>query len=101
MNWQDLATRVRKFDIATCWAPVDLRNDPRVREHLAVVRFTITVSTWQPSTSATTPATMATGYTTITHDEEQHLPFGDNAEWSDITRYGEYIQVITEWAQLI
>jgi hypothetical protein len=40
-------------------------------------------------------------YTTITHGAEQQLPFGDNVDWSDITRYGEYIQVVTQWAQLI
>ncbi len=40
-------------------------------------------------------------YTTITEDAEEHLAFGDFAFWSDITTYGEHIQVATSWAQLI
>jgi hypothetical protein len=41
MTWQNLAPKVAKFDIAHAWAPVDPRDDPRVREHLAVVRIAI------------------------------------------------------------
>jgi hypothetical protein len=42
MSWRDLDTRVRRFEIATAWDWVqDPRNDTRVRENLAVVRFTI------------------------------------------------------------
>ncbi|MBF6445969.1 hypothetical protein [Nocardia farcinica] len=41
MEWPDLASRICPVDIATDWAPVGMRDDARVREHLAVVRFTI------------------------------------------------------------
>jgi hypothetical protein len=101
MEWHDLATRVPKFDIATAWDAVDIRNDLRVREHLAVVRFTISRLYLAAINVSDDDSHDGDWYTTITHDAEQQLPFGDNAEWSDITRYGEYIQVATEWAQLI
>jgi hypothetical protein len=39
-------------------------------------------------------------YTAITDDAEVNLPFGDHANWSDIVRYGEHIQVVDEWQQL-
>jgi len=40
MAWKDLAIRVRKFEVTTAWSPVQV-GDPRVREHRAVVRFTV------------------------------------------------------------
>jgi hypothetical protein len=101
MNWQDLATRVTKFDIGTAWSPVNLPNDPRVREHLAVVRFTINRLYLAAINVSDDDSHDGDWYTTISDDAEQQLPLGDNAEWSDITRYGEYIQVVTQWAQLI
>lgn len=101
MTWQDLAARVAKFDIAMTWAAVEPRDDPRVREHLAVVRFTVGGRYLAAINVSDDDTHDGDWYTTISHDAEQHLPFGDNAEWSDITRYGEYVQVVTEWAQLI
>jgi hypothetical protein len=81
--------------------PVDLHNDLRVREHLAVVRFTINRMYLAAINVNDDDSHDGDWYTTICQDVEQNLPFGDRAEWSSITRYGEYIQVVTEWAQLI
>jgi hypothetical protein len=101
MTWPDLAARVPKFDIATAWAPVDLHNDPTVREHLAVVRFTINRMYLAAINVSDDDSHDGDWYTTINADAEQQLPFGDNDEWSEIAQYGEYIQVVTQWAQLI
>lgn len=100
MTWRDLATKVAKFDIATAWASVDPRDDPRVREHLAVVRFTINAQYLAAINVSDDDTPCGDWYTTISDEAEQHLPFGDHAEWSDITRFGEYIQVVTEWVPL-
>lgn len=101
MSWDDLASKVAMLDIASGWAPVDPRDDPRVREHLAVVRFTINRLYLAAINVSDDDTHDGDWYTTISHDTEQDLPFGDNAEWTDITRHGEYIQVVTQWAQLI
>jgi len=46
------------------------------------------------------PIEYSTG-TTITDDISGRVPFGDYASWSDVTRYGQHIQVVTAWAQLV
>jgi hypothetical protein len=101
MSWRDLASRVGRFDVATAWAPVDLHNDSRVREHLSVVRFTLNRLYLAAINVSDDEAHDGDWYTTITDSAEEHLPFGDNADWSDILQYGEYIQVVTTWAQLL
>jgi hypothetical protein len=100
MTWRDLATKVAKFHIATAWATVDSLNDPRVREHLAVVRFTINSQYLAAINVSENDMHYGDWYTTISDEAEHHLPFGDHAEWSDITRSGEYVQVVTEWVPL-
>lgn len=100
MTWQDLAAKVAKFDIATAWAAVDPRNDPRVREYLAVVRFTINRHYLAAINVSDDNTHDGDWYTTISDDAERRLPFGDCTGWSDIARYGEYVQVVTAWVPL-
>jgi hypothetical protein len=101
MSWRDLAPKVAKFDIASAWAPVDPFDDARVRQHLAVVRFTINNRYLAAINVSDDDTYDGDWYTTINDEAERQLPFGDNAEWSDIARYGEYVQVVTQWARLI
>ena len=101
MTWEELARRVRNFEIATAWAPVDPRNDPRVREHLAVVRFTINRLYLAGINVSDDDTHDGDWYTTVRHDDGQDIPFDGTPDWSDIARYGEYIQVVTQWAQRV
>ncbi|WP_454561296.1 hypothetical protein [Mycobacterium haemophilum] len=103
MSWHDLDTRVRGFENATAWDWVrDLRNDTRVRENLAVVRFTIG-GLYLAAVNVCDDEYDVEGdwYTTITDEVSERLPFGSRADWSDIARYGTQIQVATGWAQLV
>jgi hypothetical protein len=100
MCWTDLARRVRAFEIATAWAPVELRSDLRVRQHRAVIRFSIVGKYLAAINVCDNSSIEGEWYTTITDDAEVNLPFGDYANWSDIVRYGEHIQVVDEWQQL-
>ncbi|WP_375481524.1 hypothetical protein [uncultured Mycobacterium sp.] len=102
MSWSDLAARVRAFEIATAWDWVtDARNDPRVREYLAVVRFTIAGLYFAAINVCDESSEAGNWYTTITDELSERLPIGNIARWSEITRYGEYIQVVTAWAQAL
>ena len=100
MLWDGLAQRVRSFEIATKWAPIDLRSDLRVRQHRAVIRFSIGGKYLAAINVCDNSSIEGEWYTTITDDAEVNLPFGDHANWSDIVRYGEHIQVVDEWQQL-
>ena len=101
MTWKDLARRVRKFDVAVAWAPVDPHDDPRVREYLAVTRFTIN-GLYLAAINVDDGGTLeGNWYTTISDRAEDDLPFGDYADWSEILTYGQHVQVVTSWAQLI
>jgi hypothetical protein len=100
MNWRDLSTRVRAFQVAIGWA-MARRGDPRVREYRAVVRFTVNGRYLAAVNVCEGRAYEGDWYTTVTEDAQQHLPFGDYVDWSDIERYGEHVQVVTEWASLV
>lgn len=100
MQWRDLAIRVRRFEIATGWSAVP-HGDPRVREHRAVVRFTINGLYLAAVNVCENLAHEGDWYTTITEEAEQYLPSGDYVDWSYIQRYGQHIQVVTGWAHLI
>ena len=79
MMWKDLARRVRKFDVAVAWAPVDPRDDPRVREYLAMTRFT-TNGLYLAAVNVDDSGTLeGNWYTTISDPAEDDLPFGDYA----------------------
>ncbi|ORW04067.1 hypothetical protein AWC13_01030 [Mycobacterium kubicae] len=100
MKWHELAPRMGDFGIARAWSQVDPRGDLRVRQHLAVVRFTVGGLYIAAVNISKDGDHDGLWYTTICDDAEGDLPFGDYADWSDITEYGENIQVVTEWAQL-
>lgn len=100
MSWTRLAARVRKFDIATAWNPVDPRGDARVREHLAVIRFTIGEMYIAAINVRAAAREGGDWYTTITEQAEEHLPFSNRTEWSEIVMIGRQIQVVTAWAPL-
>ncbi|WP_329405746.1 TerD family protein [Nocardia vinacea] len=100
MSWKDLAARVRKFDIATAWSPVHQHEDSRVREYLAVVRFTIGRTHLAAINVCADGREGGAWYTTTTERNRQQLPFGDRAEWSEIVCNGRDIQMATAWVQL-
>jgi hypothetical protein len=100
MNWRDLAVRVRRFEIATTWSPLQ-RNDLRVREHRAVVRFTVNGLYLAAVNISEDRRHAGDWYNTITEVDEGYLPSVDYSEWSNIERYGGHIQLVTGWAQLI
>lgn len=101
MQWRDLAAKVKHFDIATKWADIKYAADPRIREHLAVIRFTINNLYLAAINIDKAGSIAGDWYTTITDRAEDDLPFGDYADWSDIAEYGQHIQVVTAWAQLV
>ncbi|WP_329406673.1 TerD family protein [Nocardia vinacea] len=100
MSWSALASRVRKFEIATAWAPVDRRGDARVRASLAVVRFSIGGRYLAALNISSNGTEEGDWYTTVTERAGRHLPFGSYAAWSDIAQHGKQIQVVTAWAPL-
>ncbi|WP_425295631.1 TerD family protein [Nocardia abscessus] len=100
MAWSDLAARVRAFDIATDWAPVGKHGDARVREHLAIVRFTIGSNYLAALNIDKYGRAEGDWYTTVTRRTSPRLPLGDLADWSEITEHGTHIQVATGWRQL-
>lgn len=100
MDWADLASRVRTFDIATAWAPVGKHGDPRVREQLAVVRFTIGSNYLAALNIDKHGRAEGDWYTTVTRRTSSRLPLGDLADWSEITEHGTHVQVATGWRQL-
>jgi hypothetical protein len=101
MRWDDLYPHGHAFEIATAWSAIANPYDPRVFEHLAVVRFTIAgmylaaLCIWDDGER------VGDWYTTITDQASGQLPFGSFADWSDIIRYGAHVQVATTWAQLL
>jgi hypothetical protein len=101
MRWDDLCPQVRQFEIATAWDAVTSPYDPRVAQHLAVVRFTIggmylaALCIWDERQR------IGDWYTTITNQASEYLPFGHFANWSDIFSNGAHVQVVTSWAQLL
>lgn len=100
MDWPSLASRVRTFEIASGWAPIHTDEDARVRNHLAVVRFTIVGRYLAAINISDDRSPEGDWYTTVTDDAELDLPFGDYAYWSDILRYGAHVQVVTSWGPL-
>nr|WP_280410884.1 TerD family protein [Nocardia asiatica] len=100
MAWPDLASRVRTFDIATDWAPVGEHGDARVREHLAVVRFTIGSNYLAALNIDKYGRAEGDWYTTVTRRTSSRLPLGDLADWTEITEHGTHIQVATGWREL-
>ncbi len=100
MTWQNLAPRVRTFEIATEWAPVAAQGDTRVCECKAVVRFTIGAVYLAAVNIDDCGRVEGDWYTTVTEGTAVDLPFGDFAQWSEISRHGTHIQVATAWRRL-
>ncbi|MFR9774288.1 TerD family protein [Nocardia sp. SC052] len=100
MDWPDLASQVRTFDIATDWAPVGKHGDARVCEHLAVVRFTIGSNYLAALNIDKYGRAEGDWYITATRRTSSRLPLGDLADWSEITKQGTHIQIATGWRQL-
>lgn len=100
MKWHELAPRMGEFEVATAWSEVEPHGDTQVCQHDAVVRFTVGGLYLAAVNISKTGDLEGEWYTTISDDVEGDLPFGDYADWSDITEYGGNIQVVTEWTQL-
>ncbi|CAM4044119.1 TerD family protein [Nocardia ninae] len=100
MSWTHLASRVRKFDIATAWDPVDPHGDARVREYLAVIRFTIGNAYIAAINIRTDAREDGDWYTTTTEQAEEQLPISRRPEWSEIATTARHIQMATAWAPL-
>lgn len=97
MKWHELAPRMGAFELATGWSEVEPRGDLWVRQHRAVVRFTIDGIYLAAVNVSETRDHEGEWYTTISDDAESQLPFGDYAYWSEIAEYSQHIQVVTEW----
>ncbi|WP_280217584.1 TerD family protein [Nocardia neocaledoniensis] len=100
MSWASLGTRVRSFDIATGFAPVNPRGDARTRQSLAVVRFTMGGHYLAAINVSSSGSEEGDWYTTVTDAVADRLPFADYADWSDISRYGQHVQVVSEWTPI-
>jgi len=100
MSWQNLASQVRKFEIATTWAPVAGFGDPRIREHLAVVRFMIGDLYLAAVNIRADGRPEGDWYTTITDHTEKRAPLGSRTDWSEIVKNGQHIQIAAVWAPL-
>ncbi len=101
MSWANLGSRVRSFDIATGFVPVDRRGDARTRQSLAVVRFTMGGHYLAAINVCSRGSEEGYWYTTVTEAVADRLPFADYADWSDIARHGQHVQVVSEWTQLL
>jgi hypothetical protein len=97
MTWQEIATPARKFERATGWTAVDPRNDPRVRQRLAVVRFLVSDHYLAAVNIARDGSYEGDWYTTVTQQAERHLPIGDCPSWSQISHFGHSIEIPTGW----
>ncbi|OBJ43106.1 hypothetical protein A5621_00840 [Mycobacterium colombiense] len=100
MAWKDLAMRVRHFEIARTWLSVDQRGNTQTREQFAVIRFTINGVYLVAINVAGDGRSEGDWYTSIDGAAEQRLPFGDQADWSEIVRHGQYIEVASAWTSL-
>lgn len=102
MHWRELTKRVRVFEIAAVWAPVtDPRYYPHVEEDHAVTRFSIAGLYLAAVHITDDSGVQDAWYTTITDNLSMRLGLPGILNWSDIVNYGQQIQVVTEWAQLI
>lgn len=91
MGWPQLAKKVRKLDYATCLESVNLRDDPRVREHRAVVCF------------------LRDGHYTAAINIDENRTWdgswygtnnlGGNVTWGEILQWGQQLRVVTSWVQ--
>lgn len=99
MKWNDLAPKMGEFEIAAAWSEVDLRADSRIREHLAVVRFTLKGLYLVALNIDQRCSYEGDWYTTITEDAEEKLPLGDYADWPQIRATCEHSQVVTAWTK--
>jgi hypothetical protein len=97
MTWQEIATPARKFERATGWTAVDPRNDPRVRQRLAVVRFLVSDHYLAAVNIARDGSYEGDWYTTVTQQAERHLPIGDCPSWSQISHFGHSMEIPTGW----
>lgn len=97
MSWQELATPARKFECATGWTAINPRSDPRVRQRLAVVRFTVSDHYLAAINIARDGSYEGDWYTTVTQQAERHLPIGDCPSWSQISHFGHSIEMPTGW----
>jgi len=95
--WDELATPTRKFECASGWTAVDPRNDPRVRDHLAVIRFIIAGQYLAAINIADDRSYEGYWYTTLTEQAAQNLPIRGQPTWSEIGRFGRSIEMATEW----
>ncbi|MGA5467139.1 hypothetical protein [Mycobacterium sp. NPDC050041] len=98
-TWRHLAPQVRQFEVVTAWDSVGSR-DPRVRKHLAVVRFSIAGHYLAGVFISHDHSGRGDWYTTISDENDEELPYADWQEWSAIKRHGQHIQVATGWATL-
>ncbi|GGN94209.1 TerD family protein [Nocardia rhizosphaerihabitans] len=100
MSWTNLGSQVRKFDIATGFAPIDRPGDTRTRQSLAVVRFTMSGHYLAAINVCSRGSEEGDWYTTVTESVADRLPFADYAGWADIAQYGQHIQVVSAWTPL-
>lgn len=100
MIWKELATPARKFERADGWTRVDPHDDPRILQHLAVVRFIIDGQYLAAINIARDGSYEGDWYTTVTEQAGQDLPIGDCPSWSEICHFGRSIDMPTIWERV-
>lgn len=97
MAWPDLTRHLRKFDIATEFAPIDNHGDPRTRHHLAAIRFIVDSNYLAALNISTTGDHDGDWYTTVTTTAARHLPIYEFTTWPEISEHGHHIQIASSW----
>jgi hypothetical protein len=99
MAWDELAAPGRKFEYAARFTAIDPRDDPRVRDHLAVVRFIVAGRYLAAINIADDLSYEGYWYTTATEQIERNMPIACRI-WSEISRFGRSIEMATDWELL-
>jgi len=98
MSWKELGPRLSNFDYATSVAAVTQHDDPRVREHLAVIDFMIGDFHVAAINVSNDGSRDGDWYTTIPDVAASSSPIGSgNVTWSEITRFAGSPRVVTSW----
>ncbi|MEV4209160.1 TerD family protein [Nocardia salmonicida] len=100
MSWPNLGSRLRKFDIATGFAPTDRHDDAQTRQSLAVVRFTAGGHYLAAINITPRGSENSTWYTTATESIADRLPLSSYTSWPEIAQHGQHIQVVSEWTSI-
>ena len=100
MHWKDLGPRLSNFDYAVAVDPVNPRDDPRVREYMAVVCFTLENFYVAAINISKTDGRDGDWYTTIPDSMDSPLGAGRGVTWTEISRCARTPRVVTKWSHI-